>query len=340
MPYLNIIFHNTQHGGVTINTPVARANYTTNFVGAMNVYQTNAGPGTTAGGGAGVMAGSLGAWGPSVTGGNAAGIFLCESQPYTHADFGGWLGGGGVPSAIPDFPGNAMHPGSFVNSGYVPIAALNTICAYLEAGGENMAVGAPALVPPIIPSPHWMGSANQAIRCLGTGAAPLLNGIAPWGSDRYAILFQAARRQYPPPPPPMGAPPPAGDPIIGIFVHTKNENADPGTQIVALCNAYQNAIIFGDLNLNLRHDLKFAALREAVSGTHTVLAIQNHAGANPLYHTHYKAAGAGQSCLDYALVPNAHVADVELWARRAGAAAALERNLSDHSVMMLRIQCT
>ena len=330
MPYLNIIFHNIQHGGMRVNQAVSRANYTTNFVGQMNVYQTHLGPGMVGNAGGA----PAGAWGNSVTGANAAGIFLCESHDYNHADYNHWQA---APSAIPvfpGFPGNALNPpvaGNFINSGYTPFGPLNLLCAYFEGANEN-AVGAP--VPPQYPSgpapwAFWMGSANHAHRCIGTGAAQLFNGNKPPGSDRYGILFQVYRRHYPAP----------ADRILGLFVHVKNTAADPGTQIAALCNRFPNAIVFGDLNLNLRHQLKHESLSAAVSNTHTILAIQTPGGG--FYYTRYNAAGAGRSCLDYALVPNNHVNDVELWAHQpAAGVATLSTNNSDHSVMMLRIRCT
>lgn len=325
MPYLDIVFHNIQHGGLPVNRIDSRRHYSVDFVAQMNVFQSNAGPGSIAAGIAPPSAGwggSVTSWGVGHPPASACGIFFCESQDYTHADYANWQGDAlrGIPTAIPVFPVD------YIMSGYTPIAALNTLCAFLEGNTENPAVGVPvaAGVPPVYASAHWFG--NQALRCLGTGAAPLLDGNALWGSDRYGILFQAARRTYP-----------DGNAITGFFVHIKNTNADPGTQIAALCTNYPNSIIFGDLNFNLRTLLQERSLREAVRGTHTILAIQQVGGI--YYHTRYVAPGGGTSCIDYALVPNAQVANVELWAQRIAAAATLFRNGSDHSVMMLRIRC-
>jgi hypothetical protein len=336
MPYLNIVFHNTQHGGLSINQTTSRQDYTVNFVAAANVFQTSTGPGATAAavGGAYGLSGAWGAcvtWWPTATspaGANAAsGIFLCESPAYDHPDYTYW---NGHAPALPAMPSSAIpvFPNSHVLSGYTPFVSLNTLCAFLYGRDENHAIGVTGVVPAVIASGEWIHSPNQALACLGTGAAPLLNHAAPWGSDRYGILFQASHRTYP-----------NGDAITGVFVHTKNTDADPGTQIASLCRHFLSSIIFGDLNLNLRNTLARDSLAYAIGATHTILAIQS-APAGPYYYTRYDAHGAGTACLDFALIPNAHITDVELWAHRPGAAVTLSRHHSDHSVMMLRIQCT
>lgn len=331
MAYLNIVFHNIQHGGAVINGVNSRQHYAVNLPGQLNVYQTAAGPGSTAGAVGGPAGAVAGVWGNCATATmaapvNTSGIFFCESHDYGHADYNNWQG---APPAVPATGINAVpaFPVNYINSGFTPYATLNTLCAYLIGNPDNNAVGVRAAPAPVVASPHWMTAANRALCCLGTGAAPLLNGNAPWGSDRYGILFQAQYRTFP-----------NGDGITGIFVHIKNTDADPGTQIAALCRNYPGSIIFGDLNLNLRQGFTRASLQEAIGNTHTLLAITDVVGGN-YYYTRYDAFGAGTACLDYALIPNVHVADVELWSRRAGAAATLSTNNSDHSVMMLRIRC-
>lgn len=331
MPYLNIVFHNTRHGGASVNQVNSRANYTVNFVTAFNVFQTNGGPGATAAAPGGVAGAVPGVWGNCVTStmavANAAsGIFLCESHPYIHADYNNWQGiapavPAGIPTAIPTFPTD------YIASGFTPFVALNTLCAYFMGLDDNNAVGARAAPAAVVASTEWMSAPNRALSCLGTGAAALLNGNAPWGSDRYGILFQARYRTYP-----------NNDSITGVFVHTKNTDADPSSQIVALCREYPNSIIFGDLNVNLRQGYTLESLTHAVGATHTILALQDVA-SNLYYYTRYDGLGAGTACLDFALIPNAHTADVELWSHRAGAAATLSTNNSDHSVMMLKIRC-
>lgn len=323
MPYLDIVFHNTQHGNNSINQAGSRAYYTTGFIAAANAFQSNVGSGNTPAN----VPPSAG-WGNCVAGANnASGIFLCESPPYDDNDYNHWQGNAlavpPVPSAIPAFPTD------HTNSGFTPFGVVNTLCAFLEGEPE----AAPAVGAPVIPAPalnptsvHWIGT--QGIRCLGTGATVMRNGQAPWGSDRYGIKFQAHRRSYP-----------NGNNITGIFIHIKNTHADPGTQIAALCREYPTEIIFGDLNLNLRQPLNLESLGHAIGATHTILALQNPTGGNQYYITHQTVGLAAGTCLDYALIPNAHVADVELWAHRPGAAATLSSNNSDHSVMMLRIRC-
>ena len=333
MPYLNIVFHNTQHGGKSINQRTSRADYTGHFVAQMNVFQSNAGPGFLPGAPAAPSSG----WGGSVTGAaTACGIFLCESPPYNNQNYRYWLetvGPSALPSAIPKLP-------DYFGSGLSPYRdPPNNLCAFLEGAPQSVPLGtpgAPAAVNLIVHSPHWFGSPPQALRCLGTGAAGLLGpNQAPWGSDRYGILFQAVNRRYPNP---------SSDSITGVFVHTKNTNADPGTQIAALCTWQPDAIIFGDLNLDLRQYFKQESLAIAVRRTHRILAIQQVApsgGAGNYYYTRYDSTGSGTACLDYALVPLRFAPYVELWAYRTSTAVpTLFTNHSDHSVMMLRIHCT
>jgi hypothetical protein len=334
MPYLNIVFHNIQHGGRAVNQPTSRQDYTVNFVNNANVYQINGVRGTLA---APVFGSSpTGAWGACVTRSlatpnTASGIFFCESNGYNHADYDDWRAvapsaavPGGVPSAIPPLPAGP------VGYGYSPFRSTNTRCVFLEGKAHDPAVGAVAAIP--IP-PNWVGSANQALRCMGTGSATFLGPNAPWGSDRYGIVFKAFNRAYFNP-----VPVPVPVPITGVFVHTKNTEADPGTQIAALCRHFPTEIIFGDLNLNLRKLSNYQSLAYAVGATHTILAIQNAAGQ--YYCTRYQGQ-RGTACLDFALIPNGQVANVELWAYDPGGAApSLLKNHSDHSVMMLRIRCT
>lgn len=350
MAYLNIVFHNIQHGGIPVNGVNSRANYTATFVQAMNVYQTP----TVVGGGVGFVGGRTAAapggaagapaasagWGacatvplPGIVGDTACGIFLCESQQYIHVDYTHWGGlapavPAGIPTAIPAFPlpVGGLLP-AYVVAGFSPCAALNTLCAFFY-GSTDPSV-APTL-PPTVTSPGWLTAAGQALACLGTGDGALFGPLqAPYGSDRYAILFQATRRTYP-----------SGAPITGVFVHTKNTLADPGTQIATLCRLFPNEIIFGDLNFNLRIDRQVESLAHAVGATHTILAIQQTGvGAPPYYCTRYPPVGPANSCLDYALVPNAQVINVELWARQPTVVPTLSTNASDHSVMMLRIHC-
>lgn len=316
MPYLNIVFHNVRGGGAgRINQSNGLINYAVKFVAQMNVYQTHNlnGPLSYNGG-----------WGECVTGwpgtpNTASGIFFCESQPY--GLYVGWN------QAIPTFNFG------FTGSGFAPYTSLKALCAFLEGEKENSAIGAPNQVDLRPSSVGWVGT--RSLRCLGTGVSELVGSEkAPFGSDRYGILFQAAYRTYP-----------NGDRIEGVFVHTKNTEADPGTQIVALCRRFPDAIVFGDLNFDLRRPMNYEALSYAVGATHEILAIQNTADANQYYCTHYVSNTIGTGCLDYALVPKAQIGKVELWAYRppppqnGDPIPTLFTNDSDHSVMMLRICC-
>lgn len=238
-------------------------------------------------------------WGKSVTGVDApVAILLCETPVYAN-----------------------FHPNWQVNwqgflpvlHGFEPAASANRLCAFWPGPF------APQDADP--PEPNW--TYVNGVYLQGTGIP--LGGAAPPGSDRYGIRFEL-HWHY-------------SDEAVrvgGIFVHTKNTRADPGTQIAALCREFPNDIIFGDLNLNLRDGLKLASLASAVGGTHQILALQQQGGQ--FYHTRYNAAGGGTSCLDFALVPLARVENVVVWAQDPGAAApVLTRNGSDHSVMKLRI---
>jgi hypothetical protein len=182
----------------------------------------------------------------------------------------------------------------------------------------------------------WLGKSNpcSVLQCLGTGDPDLYDGYAPPGSDRYAIYFQAINRTY-------YSEEGIGDAISGLFIHTM-EAADPGTQLVALCQDFPDSILFGSLNLDISNVvggqlLSLASLQAAIEDSHTVLAIQQ---ANGTFYSTYKTPdGPWEGCRDYALIPNAYVPHVELWACQNGNDAVLEANHSNHSVLMLRIHC-
>jgi hypothetical protein len=310
MPYIDVVFQNIRS---SLGIIAAGQAYYDAFPGIANVGQGNAGPFVAA-------AAPSAAWGGSVTGAvTSAGIFLCETPGY----------------------GNFYHnwdPPNVVAGGNVGLApATNLRCVYLRGGAPGAPGPAAGVAPAVanqVGGAHWFGrslfGSNHCIRCLGTGAVnfpPLAVPAAPPGTDRYALLFQADW-------PYSGT----AQRVTGLFVHTKNTAADPGTQIAALCRLFPNDIIFGDLNLNLRQAHKEQSLAFAVGGTHTILAIRQAAGGGNYYFTHYLGM-AGASTLDYALVPNAQVAHVELWAHDPGAGVPrLSVNGSDHSVMMLRIR--
>jgi len=306
MAYLDIVFHNIRR-----NMAIVRAGqaYYNGFPAAANVGQ-----GT---GGAFAAPGPSAAWGPSITGvATAAGIFLCEAPGYT-SFYSNW----DVP---PLSPVGAL--------GMVP--ATDRRCLYLRGGAPAVLVAGIPAVPMQIGTAAWfgrrlLGAPDHGIRCLGTGAVnfPALPvSSAPPGSDRYALFFQADWNYFG-----------SAQRVTGLFVHTKNTQADPGTQIAALCRLFPNEIIFGDMNLNLRDAYKNTSLSCAIAGTHTILALRQAGGGGAYYHTRY-AGGAGTSTIDYALVPNAQVANVELWAQCPGPVPVLLQNGSDHSVMMLRIR--
>lgn len=337
MPYLTIVFHNVQRGGERVKREDSRRKYTLDFVRQMNVFQTHKGPGATPAAKLSVSGEAPGVWGECVTRWPllpdspepaASGIFLCESKPYNHTDYQYWRGAPaeplGMDTAIPIFPQDYTY------SGFVPFANSDILCAFFEGACEDTTIGEIDMFHPPLLNPQELGSKLQALRCLGTGVSGLLGPQqAPYGSDRYGILFQAARRKYP-----------KGGGIIGVFVHTKNTEANPGTQIAALCRRFPGAIVFGDLNFDLRNPMNYESLSYAVGATHEILAIRNTTATigNQYYATHY---GGGGTTLDYALVPSAQLENVELWAYRPNPAIAnLGTNGSDHSVMMLRIQCT
>jgi len=222
-------------------------------------------------------------------------------------------------SAVPDL--------TLIQHSFIPSGGNNFVCAFLE-GLPDAAPPAGAL--PALPARNWLGKRNPncALQCVGTGDPNIYNTFAPPGSDRYAVYFQATHRTYP-----------DSSPIKGLFVHTKNTGADTGTQLAALCRRFPNEIIFGDLNFDLRIDLKRQSLEAAVGETHVILAIQQASGLG-FYCTRYQAGGGGTSCIDFALIPRTQIRNVELWARDPGEAVRrLDRNNSDHSVMMLRIHC-
>ncbi|VVS95097.1 endonuclease/exonuclease/phosphatase family protein [Desulfoluna spongiiphila] len=306
MAYLDIVFHNIRRNMVIVGAGQA---YYNGFPAAANVGQ--------GAGGAFVVPGPSAAWGASVTGAaTAAGIFLCEAPAY-----GSFFANWDVP------PLNILG-----NLGMVP--ATDRRCLYLRGGAPAGPVAVLPAVPMQIGAAAWfgrglLGAPDHGIRCLGTGAVnfpPLPVPSAPPGSDRFALLFQADWNYNG-----------SAQRVTGLFVHTKNTQADPGTQIVALCRLFPNEIIFGDMNLNLREVYKNTSLSYAVGGTHTILALRQVGGGGNYYHTRY-AGGGGTSTIDYALVPNAQVANVELWARCPGPVPVLQQNGSDHSVMMLRIR--
>jgi hypothetical protein len=306
MPHLDIVFQNIRSNFGIVS---GGAGTYVGFDAAVNVFEGNAFGGPVRGGpGYGVAAPSLG-WGGSVTaggGGGASSIFLCESP--TYAAYAGW-----VAPALP-----AGH----IIAGLTPYGALNKLCAAFDGPA-----GAPPAVAAAVPPVGSFGGAGR-VHYLGTGA--MFAGAPPAGSDRYAIFFQAEWRY------PVLGPGPAGPQVTGVFVHTKNTQACPGTQLAALCRRFPDEIIFGDLNLDLRQPAKAASLAAAVGATHTILALQHGGG---YYFTHY-AMGGGSSALDFALVPNAFAPNVELWAHRPNPAiATLWTNGSDHCVMMLRITC-
>jgi len=318
MSYLDILFHNIQQGGLgRINTAASRANYTTVLPSQMNVLQTPTAHGYAPGGAGGAPVASL-AWGANITGGaNACGMFFCESSPYP-----------GLPNPT-NYHDNWRTPPSAVPNlaaigSLAPSANLNQLCAFLE--GVRDAGPLPAPIISSIPGAAWLGKsdANCALHCVGTGDPTLYGAHAPPGSDRYALYFEATNRTYP-----------GGiESITGVFVHVKNTDADPGTQIAALCRQFPQQIIFGDLNLDIRCQLKAASLQAAIARTHALLALQQCTVNRLYYATH------GNTSLDYALVPNAYVNHVELWAHdNGGGAYNLNTNGSDHSVMMLRIHC-
>jgi hypothetical protein len=353
MPYLDIVFHNIRAGGALRVGPANSRAYYTRYPTLVNVCQTPAGAGgalvprTMLGGGYA----SLG-WGANIAGalGRACGMFFCESSPYTV--FPGSLynpnWGAAMPAAAPAFPTVALNaavpvgpgpnllppnpapnpaPPNSIGNSFTPWASAIHLCAFLEGYPDT----APPPIVPLAPaSANWLVKSNPncPIRCIGTGdpTAPLY-GAAPPGSDRYAIYFQATNRTY-------NA---LGNPISGLFVHTKNTAADPGTQITALCRQFPNSVIFGDLNFDITNALKLQSLNASINGTHTVLAIQQAVGG-PYYKTH-KTMANWNSCLDYALVPNAFTGHVEIWGYKPGAIPVLHPNGSDHSVMMLRIFC-
>lgn len=179
---------------------------------------------------------------------------------------------------------------------------------------------------------------------IGTGSVmppppQVLPPVAPPGSHRYGIYFQAGWNYH-------------GGlvPVTGLFVHTMHGavvpgghppgrvEADMGTQIAALCRLFPDAIVFGDLNLDMVSQWKRTSLSEAVGGTHRLLFLRQNGGLP--YITHPAPPRRG-TAIDYALVPDAHTQDVEIWGvREPGAAATLWRNGSDHSVMRLRIRVT
>lgn len=157
------------------------------------------------------------------------------------------------------------------------------------------------------------------------------------GSDRYGILFHVATRTYPDH---------EQTPIAGLFVHVKNTDADPGTQIAALCWYFPGHIIFGDLNIDIRKELKRQSLVAAICRTHTLKYHSEsllYQDGTP-YFTHYKKGDSnrlnGKSTLDYALVPNGFAEYVSISGfPKGGVAYQLDTNGSDHAVMMMRIQC-
>ncbi len=350
MPYLDIVFHNLNHGGNPVNQNNSR-NFYTSYSANVNVYQTvGGGAGQTAG--AAAAAPPSAAWGASITGAaTACGIFFCESHAYLDPDYNRWDGNApAVPaigySAVPNFPVNHLTSG--FTPFHIPFGGNpNTICAFLGGDSEKIG-GAVGGLPRIGPaaqtvSPPDDGGGNpQALDCLGTGALGVFGAVgnAPWGSDRYALLFQVRHRVYP------GGGGNAVNRIKGLFVHTKNTHADTSSQLIALCNQFNDHIIFGDLNFDLRlpnNLLKRESFGQAISGTHSILAIERVGGGGQYYFTRHagNAFGApGTSTIDFALVPNARTAHIELWSQRlAGGVPTLQRNASDHAVMMLRIRC-
>jgi len=258
------------------------------------------------------------AWGPSATGAAvASGVFFCESPVYENY----------APAANWSTPALAEGPDQ---AGLAPTAHLNKLCAYFNDQVATLGpsfLGAPSAAVNQVLGSIWFGNNSECgLFCLGTGAiAPANQAVVE--SDRYALLFQSLWTY------------PNGNQIKGVFVHTKNTYADPGTQVAALCVQYPDHLVFGDLNVNLHEPLKRQSLVASIAATHTILSIEQAGGNN--YFTRYNANNASTSTLDFVCIPNAVAPHVELWAYRPGAAANLERNgnNSDHSVMMLRVRC-
>lgn len=310
MPYIDLVFHNiASRIAIVTATPAAYLG----FPATTNVYQSAAGAGGAGPFPAYGVAPASAGWGASVT--TAAGpaaIFLCECPPYPQFN-PAW-----APPALP-----AGHQAA----GLMPLpgVVLNKLVAPFD--------GPAPFAMPMVPGPHlanqlpgaaWFGGMG-GIRHLGTGRIDVNGGgvldLAVPGSDRYATAFQAAWTY------------PDFSAIRGLFVHTKNTGADPGTQVVALCRALPDHIVFGDLNVDVSWPLKLTSLAAAVGATHQVLLVRQPGGAP------YATRQAGASTLDCALIPHAHVGDVELRARRPAAPAVLAANGSDHAVMHLRIRC-
>jgi hypothetical protein len=263
--------------------------------------------------------------GPSCHANQAAAVFLCESPGYMQYNHTIW-------------PAVAV-PGA-IEAGLSPPLAGNKNCVVFP--GPVPSAGTLIAPPPSGPAgigPTWFSAGSGGgIHCLGTGHATLLGG-APPGSDRYALYFEAI---FAYPGPVYLGWQTQGPAISGLFVHTKNTDADPGTQIAALCRRFPNAIIFGDLNLDIRSNSKRESLSYAIGNTHEILALMN---SNTPYYTHYTRGSnsnvwKGSSTLDYALIPQAFVQHVELWGEvLGGTAPRLSNNKSDHAILMLRIEC-
>lgn len=365
MAYLDIVFHNIRKGGrEIIGSPDSRKYYTSEFSKKVNVCQTPIAPlGSYARGDKAVpklfnpspYASSK--WGENIAGnGNACGIFFCESSPYPYylrSNYNEvWYTASGsfTCSAVPGQGTIPDGPPAAINNSFQPVNSTDAelyVCAFVEGMPDLTPT---ASVPFVLASPDWVlkSNPNCAIQCIGTGAPAIYNNAAAPGSDRYAIYFQATNRSYYELVDPVRRLP---LPITGIFVHIKNTHASMGTQITALCRQFPDAIIFGDLNYNLnkreeentciKNPLTAESLNATISGTHTILAIEQN--KNKYFGTRGRKVtdedeDLSHSCIDYALIPNACTQNVELWAYDTPDTG-LETNNSDHSVMMLRIRC-
>lgn len=226
-------------------------------------------------------------------------------------------------SAVPDLT-NMLES-------FIPSGSNNSVSVFME--------GLPDMSRPVddsLEDENWLGKSNpcSVLQCLGTGDPNLYDGAAPPGSDRYSVYFQAINRTY-------YSAEGIGDAISGLFVHTIAA-ADPGTQLVALCQDFPDSILFGSLNVDIKkiiggQPLTLHSLQAAIENTHTILAIQQADGT--FYSTCKTPDDLWDACRDYALIPNAYIEHVELWAYQNGDEAVLQTNYSDHSVLMLRIHC-